>query len=65
VWRKSGFGMTSTGEYAPLYNYSALSEPLYVETWRRVGSMMVQAGNKYAMLPMTRDHGGATVFASS
>jgi len=26
---------------------------------------MVQAGNKYAMLPMTRDHGGATVFASS
>jgi hypothetical protein len=44
-----------TGEYHPLYNYTELSEPLFVESWQVMGGgMLMQSGNKYVPLPATR-----------
>lgn len=55
VFRQSGSMMIGTGEYHPLYNYSQLAEPLFVESWQVLGGgMLMQSGNKYAPLPMTR-----------
>jgi hypothetical protein len=54
IFRSHGGMMVGTDEYHPLYNYEQLSEPLYVEGWKVMGSMLVQSGNKYVPLPMKR-----------
>jgi hypothetical protein len=41
-------------EYHPLYDYSPLTEPLYVEVWRHRNGMFIRSAGEYAELPRVR-----------
>ena len=44
----------SNGQYHPLYNYTHITEPLYVEAWRYKNGMFMRMGSSMARLPMER-----------